>query len=312
MHYHDAISRIESSHKITIVSHITPDADALGTSLALYLALKQIGKNVKVFNATKVLATRYDFLPSYDKITSTFPKNCDLVISCDCGSFDRLGIKRDDFFLINIDHHKSNQSYGDINIIDPSLASTSLVLLALLSKWEPIMIDKNIATCIYTALAEDTNFFTTQNVNASVFNSAKELVALGANPSHVASNLQQRDSLAKLRLTALFIDTLELLHEGDIALGFVDENMFKISGALRYDTTEFVDILLHLATVKVAIFVLELPSGDYKLSLRSREKDLSAIATKLGGGGHHHAAGLSVTKAQKETILQQIIDEVSR
>lgn len=308
--YHDAQVLIEKSQKITLISHITPDGDALGSSLAFYLALKKMGKNVKIFNATKILPQRYDFLPSFSKITHTFPKNCDLVIAFDCGSFDRLGIEKGDFKLINIDHHKSNTGYGDINIVDDTHASTSSVVFSMLKSLE-IEISKEMATCIYTALAEDTNFYTTKNVTQKVFALAATLTALGANPALVAQKLQQRNSLAKVRLQALFIETIDLIDDGRIAVGEVREEMFKQSGALRYDTTELVDILHDMSTVAVAIFILTLPDGNYKFSLRSKSKDVSKIATKLGGGGHHHAAGLSVKKEQKEEILKQIIKEVT-
>ncbi len=309
--YHDTSALIEKSQKITLVSHTTPDGDALGSSLAFYLALKKMGKNVKIFNATRTLAQRYDFLPSFSKITHIFPKNCDLVISFDCGSFDRLGIEKEDFTLINIDHHKSNTSYGDINIIEPSQASASSVVFSVLQSFG-IDMDADIATCIYTALAEDTNFFTTKNVNEKVFTLASTLTSLGANPALVAQKLQQRNSLAKVRLHALFIETIELVNDGRIAIGEVSEEMFKKTGALRYDTTELVDTLHDMSTVEVAIFILTLPDGNYKLSLRSKGIDISKIASKLGGGGHHHAAGLRVLKEEKETILTEIIKEVSK
>jgi phosphoesterase RecJ-like protein len=308
--YADLLALIQNSQKITLVSHIAPDGDALGSALAFYLALKKMGKNVKIFNATKTLAKRYDFLPSFTKITHTFPQNCDLVISFDCGSFDRLGIQRAAYKLINIDHHASNTHYGDINIVDKNHASTSSIVFNVLQSFE-IKIGRDIATCIYTALAEDTNFFTTSNVNEEVFLLAATLTKLGANPADVARNLTQRDSLAKVRVTALFIDSINLLKDGKIAIGEVNEESFKKSGALRYDTTELVDILLNMHTVEIAIFIVELPDGNYKLSMRSKQIDVSKIATKLGGGGHKYAAGLEIERAKKEEILQQIINEVT-
>lgn len=308
--YADTLALIEQSQKITLTSHITPDGDALGSSLAFYLALKKMGKNVKIYNATKTLAKKYDFLPSFSKITNTFPKNCDLVISFDCGSFDRLGIEKGDFKLINIDHHKSNTAYGDINIVNEKHASTSSVVFSVLQSLK-IEIDKQMAECIYTALAEDTNFFTTKNVDESVFTLSANLTKLGANPARVATQLTQRDSLAKIRLTALFIDGIDLYHDGTIALAEVSQEMFKKSGALRYDTTELVDILHNIATVEVAIFILTLPDGNYKFSLRSKGIDVSKIAASLGGGGHHHAAGLSAKKEDKELTIQKIMQKVS-
>ena len=307
--YHDALTLINNAQKITLISHTTPDGDALGSSLAFYLALKNMGKNVKIFNATKVLPRQFDFLPDFHKITATFPSNCDLIIACDCGNFERLGIPSSEIKLINIDHHKSNTNYGTINIIDATMVSTSMLVHKLLETWE-FPINTPIATCLYTALVEDSSFFTTNRVDEAVFKAALSLVNAGANPTKIARELTQRDSLAKLRITALFIDSITLVHSASVAIGYVDEAMFKKSGALRYDTVSLVDMLLSLATVEVAIFMLQLPSGDYKFSLRSKQRDVAAIVAKLGGGGHHHAAGLTVPKKEKETTLQQILLEV--
>ncbi len=308
--YQEAFTLIENSRKIVLVSHVAPDGDALGSALAFYLALQKKGKNVKIFNATKVLADKYDFLPGFDKITHTFPLNADLVIAFDCGSFDRLGITKGDFKTINIDHHKSNTHYADINIIDAAHASTSSVVFSVLQSFG-IKISRDIASCIYTALAEDTNFFTTKNVTEQVFMLAATLTRMGADPAFVAAKLQHRDSLAKVRLNARFIDTIELKKDGKVAIGEVTESMFQQTGALRYDTTELVDILHNMSTVELGIFILTLPDGNFKLSLRSKTIDVSQIASKLGGGGHHHAAGLSVNKEKKEIILEKILDEVN-
>lgn len=307
--YHDSFTCINNAKKITILSHVTPDGDALGSSLALYLSLKLQSKNVKIFNATPILAKRYDFLPSYNKITHIFPKNCDLIIAFDCGSFDRLGIEKSDITLLNIDHHKSNTQYGDYNIVDDSFASTSALLYTLMQAWQ-LPLNQEIATCIYTALAEDTNFFTTKSVNEHVFKLAESLTHLGANPAFIAQNIKQRNSLAKLRLTARFLESLLLKKEGNVAIGEVTQEMFQQTGALRYDTTEFVEMLLDLHTVELAIFMLELPDEEYKFSLRSKTVDVSAIAHALGGGGHHHAAGLSVKKEEKTIMIEKIINEV--
>lgn len=307
--YEEIFSAIEKAHKITLVSHVAPDGDALGSALAFYIYLKKQKKNVKIFNATKMLAKKYDFLPHYQKITNIFPKNCDLVISFDCGSFDRLGIEKGDFSLINIDHHKSNTTYGDINLIDASHASTSSVVFSLLQSHD-IVPDKEMSICIYTALVEDTNFFTSNNVTKEVFTLAASLTNLGANPAYIAKALTQRDSLAKIRLQALFIDSIELHKDGQIAIGEVTEEMFKKSGALRYDTTELVDLLLNMHIVKLAIFIVVMPDESYKLSLRSKTIDVSKIAVALGGGGHHHAAGINIKKEQRENIIQQILKEV--
>ena len=130
--YHNAWKLISQSHRIVLISHINPDGDALGSSLSLYPLLKEMGKKVTVVNRTAPLPLRYDFLPNYAKIKPALPARFDLLISFDCGSFDRLGIEKPDVPIINIDHHITNTQYGDINLIDPSMPSASSVVLQML------------------------------------------------------------------------------------------------------------------------------------------------------------------------------------
>ena len=307
--YKELHQLIESSKKLTLVSHVDPDGDALGSSLAFYLALKKIGKSVKLYNKTKSISNRYDFLPSFSKITHIFPQNCDLIISFDCGSFERLGIERGDYKIVNIDHHKSNEMFGDLNIVDPSHPSTSSIVYSLLEKLN-ITISKDIALAIYTALAEDTNFFTDNSTDLKAFELATKLVQKGAVPSIVGRNLTKRNSLAFLRLEALFIDNIELKNDGKIAIGFVDNSMLKKSGALRYDAAHLADVLQSLATVKMSIFTIEDDNQNIKFSLRSNIVDVSKIAALFGGGGHSDSSGFSAKLDEREDIIKQIINEV--
>ncbi|NPA11768.1 MAG: bifunctional oligoribonuclease/PAP phosphatase NrnA [Epsilonproteobacteria bacterium] len=285
--------KIKESDNIVLVSHINPDGDALGSSLSMYPVLKKMGKNVKVFNATKELPDYLDFLPNFNKVTHTLPKNIDLMISFDCGSFDRLGIEEKPKFLINIDHHISNTKYGDINIIDPNAASTSQVVFEML-KANSVEVDKESAICIYTALVTDTGSFQYESVNERVFEIASELVKCGVEPNYVAKMLFQRDRLSRLRLLAKAYDTIELCCDGKVAFVEVTKEMMEITGAIKEDTDTIVNSVRAIATVEVACMLREDDEG-IKISLRSKNyADVSKIATKFGGGGHIRAAGATL------------------
>jgi len=306
--YKELKELINSSKKMVLVSHVEPDGDAIGSSLAFYLAMKKIGKNVKIFNKTEIIANKYDFLKGFDKITNKIPQNIDLMISFDCGSFKRIGIDRvDGCKLVNIDHHKSNEEFGDLNIINSDFASTSSVVYDILV-FLGIEIDKDIADAIYTALAEDTNFFSDSTTDERVFELAKNLVLAGAKPDIVGKNLLRRESLAKLRLESLFIDRIVLKKDAKVAIGVVDEDMLKSSGALRYDSAHLADILQSLATVKLSIFTLDMPDGVVKFSLRSEDIDVSEIAKKFGGGGHRESAGFSTSYDKKDHYIKKILE----
>ncbi len=288
-----AYEKIKKSNNIVLISHINPDGDALGSSLSLYPILKNMGKKVTVFNVTKPLPEYLDFLPNFNKVTDKLPKNYDLMISFDCGSFDRLGIEDKPPFLINFDHHISNTNYGDLNIIDPTAASTSQVVYNF-CKSNDISIDKDSATCMYTALVTDTGSFQYESVNEKVFLMAADLVGSGVKPDFVAKMLFQRDRLSRLRLLARAYDTIEMCCDGEAAFVEVTKEMMEITGAIKDDTDTIVNSVRNIASVEIACMLREDDDG-IKISLRSKNyADVSKIAVKYGGGGHIRAAGATI------------------
>jgi phosphoesterase RecJ-like protein len=301
---------IKNSHYITLISHINPDGDTLGGALSFYPWLKKMGKNVSVVNSTKELSNKYDFLPNFKKIKNSMPPKCDLLISFDCGSFDRLGIEKDNFKIINIDHHKTNTLYGDINIVDSSRASATLLALEILESNHPLTKDE--AVCIYTGLVEDTGFFSFTNTDHKAFEAASKLISVGIKPAQISQNLKMRNSLAKTRLTALFINSIELLHDAEVAVGTITQEDFIKTGAIKSDSDHLVDVLRNLATVELAIMILENKNSEYKISLRSKNRiDVSTIAQSFGGGGHNRAAGFELLKTDLATIIEQIIQKAA-
>ena len=288
-----AYEKVKEANYIVLISHINPDGDALGSSLSLYPILKNMGKKVSVFNVTKPLPEYLDFLPNFNKVTNKLPKNYDLMISFDCGSFDRLGIEDKPPFLINFDHHISNTNYGDLNIIDPTAASTSQVVYNF-CKANGISIDKDSATCMYTALVTDTGSFQYESVNEKVFLMAPDLVKSGVKPDFVARMLFQRDRLSRLRLLAKAYDTIEMCCDGEAAFVEVTKEMMEITGAIKDDTDTIVNSVRNIASVEIACMLREDDDG-IKISLRSKNyADVSKIAVKYGGGGHIRAAGATI------------------
>ncbi len=288
-----AWEKIKNSNKILLLSHINPDGDALGSSLGMYAVLKKMNKKVTVFNATKPLPAYLDFLPGFDKIVNKVPSKADLIISFDCGSFDRLGLDEKFTFLINIDHHISNTAYGDINIVNPLAASASQVVYNLLVK-NSVPIDKNAAVCLYTALVTDTGSFQYESVDDKVFEMAADLVRDGVKPDFVSKMLFERDRLSRLRLLAKAYDTIELCCSGKVAFVEVTKDMMKKTGAIKDDTDTIVNSVRAIASVEVACMLREDDEG-IKISLRSKNyADVSKVAVKYGGGGHIKAAGATI------------------
>jgi len=306
--YKQIWNKIKESDNIVLISHVNPDGDALGSSLSMYNILKKMGKNVSIVNMTD-LASYLDFLPNYDKVKKQLPKKIDLMISFDCGSFDRLGIEEKPNFLINIDHHISNTNYGDINLIEDA-ASTSQVVFNILEA-NNIEIDKDSATCIYTALVTDTGNFQYESVTSEVFRIASELVKCGVEPDFISKMLYERDRLSRLRFLAKALDTLELSLEGKVGIVEVTNELMAKTGAIKDDTDGLVNMVRKLETVEVAIMLREEENGDIKVSLRSKNYvDVSKIAVKYGGGGHIRASGATISGKSFSEIKDMLIQDI--
>jgi bifunctional oligoribonuclease and PAP phosphatase NrnA len=315
--HNEFASLIAKSSKIAIVSHVNPDADALGTSLGLYHALSLAGKSVCVVN-TSELPRALDFLPGYDGIKEILDADTDLVISVDCGSFARLGITRGAYTLMNIDHHHSNDRYGDTNIVLSAYPSCASVAFELLRSCG-FVVPKESAECFYTALVSDTGFFKFENVTGDTFEEARELVRLGACPSHTATQLTQRKRMSELKLKAKIFDTLQLFCDGRVAFLFVTLEAFESCEATNDEADGAAEAARAIDGVEVSLFMREEKSG-IRCSLRSKYSfDCSEVSALFGGGGHKRAAGFNICFEVSEDFSStlakasgKVIDEIKK
>ena len=306
--YDEVKNKIESAHSITILSHLNPDADTLGTALGIYALLsKDKSKKVEVVNASMALPLYLDFLPNFKKIKHHMDYTDSLILSCDCGSVDRLGFDLKNRDIINIDHHQSNTRYGSINVVMAEYASASQVAFALFR--ELYTIEADAATCFYAALLSDTKYFTTNSVNEEVFNVAKDLVKAGALPDEVAYHFTQRKSLSSLRLLEKALASLALSHDASIATLMVTKEDIEATGATIPDMEGIVDHARSLATVEVALFAMELEDG-IRISLRSEKVDVSKVAMAFGGGGHKVAAGFTLSQCGLQESIDTILKKI--
>jgi phosphoesterase RecJ-like protein len=298
---------INNYDKITIVTHLNPDADTIGTALGIYGLLKHSGKQVEVVNQGSSLPINLDFLPYFSKIKNKINYKNSLIISCDTGSIDRLGFDLTERAILNIDHHKSNTHFGVINVIESNFVSASQVAYELFK--EKYVITKEVATCFYTALVSDTQYFTTLNVSKKVFDVASEIMSYGVDISHVVKNLNQRRSLASLRILSSTLNTLELDEDGTLAMMISSRDKMVEAGADILDTVGIIDYGISLVTVEIAIILIEL-EGIIRVSLRSKNADVSTLAIFFGGGGHHNAAGFEMSDIKIEELKKMIKKEI--
>jgi len=306
---------IGESHTIAVCSHMRPDGDCIGSTLGLALALLDQGKEVICWNQDPVPA-KLQFLDPEQLIQSPRPikRQFDCVIAVDSASIERLGTAQEHITnrktLINIDHHKSNEMYGDYNIIDPEAASTSQVAYDFL-RTNGQTIGKESALCFYTALVDDTGFFKYDSVDAGVFAFAKELVEAGAEPGYVANMLTMREPLAKLRLIPLVLQTLELVLDAQVAIITLTQQMLAATGATKEMADDALQMARSLATVEVAVLLRQEEDGRIKVSLRSKNfVDVSCIALDFGGGGHKRAAGFTSHLHDFDKVKAAVLEKI--
>ena len=310
--YTKALELIEKSRYILIITHVNPDPDSIGSALALSNLFHENKIKHKVFNISDDLPQNLNFIPRFEKITNQLPAFFDLAISVDCGTYKRLGFELDSSIpLINFDHHKSNEKFGIVNIVDPQKSSTSELIFDFF-KHNGLYITKNSATALYVGIYDDTLAFSLGRCDETTFEKVNFLVECGASPSEIANKLLRRDSLAKYRIIPKVLDSLELYKEGEVASIIAKEEWFKQTGAHNRDCEDALDMIMSIAIVRIAIFV-RVVNGVSRVSLRSKGQiDVSKIAGVFDGGGHFNAAGCTIesldVKKVKEIILKEIFE----
>jgi len=307
----EALKLIRSSHYIIIISHVNPDADTLSCALAMSNFLSEEKIKHKVFNKQSDLPSNLDYLSGFNKITDQLPKSYDLAIYMDCGDISRPAISIDENCkIINFDHHQSNNNFGFINFVDDSKASTAEILFDFFIK-NNLKVSKNTAECLYTGIYDDTLAFTTPRTDASTFKAVNNLIEFGASPSYIASMFIQRQSLAKLKIQAKVIQSLELYNEGSIAIIYVLPSWLEQTGASYKDCDEAINQVLNLGIVNIAMF-LRISDGKTRVSLRSKEDiDISKVAAHFNGGGHKNAAGCRIESQDIEESKKILLDYIT-
>lgn len=305
-----ALTLIEKSRYILIVTHVNPDPDSIGSALALSNLFHENKIKHKVFNISSDLPQNLDFIPRFDKISDQLPAFFDLIITVDCGTYKRLGFEPDPSIpLINFDHHKSNNHFGTVNIVDPMKSSTAELVFEFF-KHNGLYITKNSATALYVGIYDDTLAFSLGRCDELTFEKTNFLVECGANPSEIANKLLRRDSLAKYRIIPKVLNSLELFREGEIASILAKEEWFKQTGAHNRDCEDALDMVMSIAVVRIAFFV-RVVNGTSRVSLRSKGKiDVSSIAGYFGGGGHFNAAGCTLNILDVEEVKKIVLKEV--
>lgn len=305
--------KIDESNSIVILTHEHPDGDAVGSSLAFMHALKKIGKNVDVI--IPGVHQMYSVLPGFEEIKESCNEdfNYDLCIALDSSDLERLHVCRNIFEktknTIVVDHHITNQNFGDVNYVNAVASSTCQNLLVVFAYMD-IAISKDIASCIYAGILTDTGGFR-YNVQTETFEFVSMLLETGIDNAKIYRNLFDLTTLPRTKLLGRALERLEVLCDGKVAFTYITKQDEEECGTTDGDQEGIVNYGRNIEGVEVSIFVREL-EDKRKVSLRSNEYlDVSLIATKYGGGGHMKAAGIG-TDMSLELIKQTLIAEVEK
>ena len=296
-----------SDPKVIILAHGNPDGDTLGGALALYQALKNHHVDVKIACVDKI-PEKLKFLAHSNNVKQDFnEEEFDSVIFVDCGDKkmvkfheNKPRILSDDMVKINIDHHASNDFFGDINFVCPTATSSTQIIFRLLQKLE-IKVTPEIATPLLLGLYTDTGSFMHQNTTPECYFAAAELVKLGANINQISKNVFHSYEFKTLKLWAKVLQNLHITSDGAAIVG-VEREDYESIGAKRSDLEGVIDFINSIPEAKYAVILSEDEKGNVKASFRTRKPDVDvkALAEKFGGGGHVKAAGFTLPHGHLE------------
>ncbi len=292
----DEIAEILRNHEAFVIAgHTDPDGDSLGSSLALGLALEQLGKRVQVLSADPLFAA-YRRLPGSQRITvsTQAPDGYPVAVLMECSDVNRSGIEGlDGRLILNIDHHANNPRFGDVNWIETEVAAVGVMVYRLLLALG-CEVTPTIATHLYVAILTDTGSFRYSNTDADAFRLSAELVECGVDPAAVAEAIYDNVPRDKVRLLAAALSSLVIDPDGRVAAMALRHETLALSPA-KPDTEGIVNHAQALDGVSVATLFKEVEPRRFRVSLRSDGSvDVAAIAAAFGGGGHPRAAGCMV------------------
>ncbi|MEU7629125.1 bifunctional oligoribonuclease/PAP phosphatase NrnA [Nocardia sp. NPDC049220] len=302
-----AVAALDAARSVSVICHVQPDADTIGSGLALALVLHRRGTPVWVsFAEPANLPMSMTALPGVRHLVAPaeVPAEVDLLVTVDCGSVGRLGALADRLpgaaTTLVIDHHRSNTRFGAINLVDPGAESTTSVIARLLDAWG-MPIDSEVAQCLYAGLVTDTGSF--RWVRPGTHDLAERLLATGIDGAEIARTLLDTHPFGWLPMLSRVLGTAQLAPDvrGGVGLVYAFVRRADVDGMRSEEIESVIDIVRTTAEAGVAAVFKESRTvpNRWTVSLRSRDSgpntgdgiDVAEVATELGGGGHRFAAG---------------------
>jgi phosphoesterase RecJ-like protein len=306
-----AAKAIDGAESVTLLCHVNPDGDALGSMLAMHHALRAAGRaSVASFPSPFAIAPHYRDLPGLDLLTppDTVAPAADVVVTFDCGALARLGdlaaVAESATELIVVDHHVSNERYGTINVIDSGAAASGVVVRELIRMLD-LPMTREVAFCLYVALVCDTGRFQYETTTPEVFALAGELLEFDLPVSSLSRTLFEEHSFAYLTLLGESLARMTLVREQSFVWTAVTQEQLVRHGVTLDEVEGLIDIVRRTAEADVACVLKEDGDGAVRVSLRSvGATDVQRVAAAHGGGGHRFAAGFTSDVGIEDTVAR--------
>lgn len=305
--------QLNEASSIALISHLDPDGDNLGSLTALSKSLLNLGKKVYPIDFDKI-PENLKFLPNLDLLSDNTDINIDMIICLDCANYERLGQIDELFnkakFRINIDHHQSNEFYGDVNIVKKGYSSTCELVFDLINEIN-LPIDKEISMSLLTGISTDTGRFLYSATTADTLAKASKLVENGADMMKINELIYQSKKFEAQLLENEILSKTEIYNDY-VAIGFVMTDQLNKYNVEISDIDSVINTFRDTDKIKISVLIKQQTENEYKVSFRSKGNiDVGLIAKNLGGGGHKNAAATRIT-GDFETVSNKIKEEIDR
>lgn len=313
------LNKIIHSHRsFLLTTHVNPDADAIGSEIALLRILKKLNKEVSIYNHSQ---TPYNllFLDPEETIKQFNPEtdsgifnNFDVLVALDFNKSDRIVSMQKSFssstkFKICIDHHHESENFVDELFVDTDYSATSEIIFDLIKKTKIVELDKSIAYPIYAGIMTDTGSFRFERTTSNLHLIVAELIETGVNPGEVYDKIYDQSKFSKIKLLGKALNSMTLTYDNQVGYMTLTQSDFKEVNGLESDTDGFVNHSLSVENVKLGLMFIELKDG-FKVSFRSKGSiPANKLAGEFGGGGHTNAAGARFRSADMKELIHLII-----